>query len=52
MLFESDDGITTLAVAPDGKRFLLHLAPIETQPMRVVLHGLPVRGETSKGTKR
>ncbi len=41
VLFESAERIDDFDVAPDGKRFLLHLSPLDTPPIRVVLGGLP-----------
>jgi len=44
VLLENVEDIGAVEVAPDGKRFLLQLAPAETPPLRVILNGLPARG--------
>jgi Tol biopolymer transport system component len=41
VLFETAEQITDFDVAPDGKRFLVQLAPIDTPPIHVILNGLP-----------
>ncbi|MBK9386323.1 MAG: serine/threonine-protein kinase [Planctomycetes bacterium] len=41
VLLEMDDSIQSINVSPDGRRFLIEHAPDETQPIRVILGGLP-----------
>jgi hypothetical protein len=52
VLLESDEEIRSLDVAPDGKRFLLHLAPVESQPIRVILDGLPAQSLSENTSER
>ncbi len=41
VLFESAQRIENFDIAPDGKRFLLHLSPLDTPAIRVILNGVP-----------
>jgi hypothetical protein len=52
VLLENAEDIGAFEVAPDGKRFLLQLAPSETPPLRVILNGLPAHDQAAAASKR
>ncbi len=52
VLLENAEEIGAFEVAPDGKRFLLQLAPSGTPPLRVILNGLPDHGQVLAAGKR
>jgi Tol biopolymer transport system component len=43
VVFETPESIADFDITPDGKRFLLHLKPVDTPPIRVILNALPHR---------
>jgi len=52
VLLENTEDIAAFEVAPDGKRFLLLLAPSETPPLRLILNGLPDHRPAAAAAKR
>ena len=50
MLFGVAERMMGLDVMPDGERFLVHLAPVDTPPIHVIRNALPDRD--AKGTPR